>query len=264
MFSHQSSTMIIDANCAIPNQNSTTPKQRKRQRGSSFSTTSEEFVPEFSCLKRTLSAPTKKHPRMLATIVQTPPTSSPPSMGLRIGDISKICVIIMCVTFLACIGLHEFDHMHIFSPSYLQQGFCISNLGQSRTIQSHAISFYADALTAMGMVCLVYLGRRRGMCAASLNPISKNAVSLLGHGCGHLYLAIQTDDTNGAARVFEGLSGTGQCIAFAAFTAVWYGFMRDSRRSVTTALSLPSCTMLLKSSSSLRGSSSRTFSWPCC
>eukprot|EP00040_Diaphanoeca_grandis_P026427 m.147991 g.147991 ORF g.147991 m.147991 type:complete len:236 (+) comp30572_c1_seq2:141-848(+) len=235
MFSHQSSTMIIDANCAIPNQNSTTPKQRKRQRGSSFSTTSEEFVPEFSCLKRTLSAPTKKHPRMLATIVQTPPTSSPPSMGLRIGDISKICVIIMCVTFLACIGLHEFDHMHIFSPSYLQQGFCISNLGQSRTIQSHAISFYADALTAMGMVCLVYLGRRRGMCAASLNPISK-----------------------------KGLSGTGQCIAFAAFTAVWYGFMRDSRRSVTTALSLPSCTMLLKSSSSLRGSSSRTFSWPCC
>jgi len=104
-------------------------------------------------------------------------------------------------------------------------------------VQSHAISFYADAVTAGFMLGLVYFGRRRlGMSEPSLRPIEKNSLSLFGHGLGHLYLAFQTSKATGASQVFEDLTASGQAFAFFAFMFVWYGFMRDKSRSVPVTL----------------------------
>ena len=156
----------------------------------------------------------------------------------RSGDIAKVLVVVGCLTFLLSIALHDFGLIHVFSPSYLANGFCISNPEAHPAVQSHAISFYADVITSALMGALILLGPYLAMCPAALSPIRKNAYSLLGHGCGHLYLALQTDREHGATQIFESLSPHARCVAFVAFTTVWYGFMRDDRRRVTTALGL--------------------------
>merc|ERR1719479_672131 len=86
------------------------------------------------------------------------------------------------------------------------------------------------------MHILVKLGHHHGMCQASLKPIAKNALSLFTHGCGHLFLALKTTEVSGASRAFEDLSPNERAIVFIALSFVWYGFMRDSRRSFSVAV----------------------------
>lgn len=102
--------------------------------------------------------------------------------------------------------------------SYLADGFCVSNK-EDALWSSHAISFYADVATALGMMALVHLGSERGLSEAALTPIAKNSMSLLGHGVGHLFLGVRAAVSNGA--IFEGLSTKGRLAMFAAFMPVW-------------------------------------------
>ncbi|CAB9496426.1 expressed unknown protein [Seminavis robusta] len=155
-----------------------------------------------------------------------------PSIQWRAGDIAKCITIVLSLAFFACIVEHEKGRMHLFSESYIDAGFCIGNRELSWTVQSHAISFYADAAMAMLMVGLVYWGhQRRGMRWEALSPMFKNALTLLGHGCGHLFLAINTQRDDAAAKAFERLGPRGKVAAFVALLPVWYGFMSDSKRS---------------------------------
>lgn len=117
--------------------------------------------------------------------------------------------------------------------SYLADGFCVSNK-EDALWSSHAISFYADVATALGMMALVHLGSERGLSEAALTPIAKNSMSLLGHGVGHLFLGVRAAVSNGA--IFEGLSTKGRLAMFAAFMPVWYGFMMDKRRSTPVTI----------------------------
>ena len=43
------------------------------------------------------------------------------------GDHAKCLILFLCVSFLTAITLHESGHLNIFSPTYLKDGFCISN-----------------------------------------------------------------------------------------------------------------------------------------
>lgn len=150
---------------------------------------------------------------------------------LHHGDCGKIFVIIFCFMFLVSISLNRIGTIDVFSPSYLDDGFCIANKDQPFG-NSHAISFYADVVTAMCMMGLVRLGRTRGLSEAAVTPLSKNSMSLLGHGLGHLFLATRTGTAN--AGILDGLSWGSRCAMYAAFMPVWYGFMMDKRRSIAT------------------------------
>ena len=75
-----------------------------------------------------------------------------------VGDAAKSIVAVLTLLFLFLLMGHEFGVLDIFSTSYLTNGFCISNVGKSVTIQSHAISFYADSFMALIMGLIVRQG----------------------------------------------------------------------------------------------------------
>lgn len=157
-------------------------------------------------------------------------------MHWRIGDVAKAFVIVLTLSFLVCVVLHETGHVNVFAQSYREDGFCISNRDGPPALQGHALSFYADTIAAMLMFVLVRVGRLHGLGDPAMRPIAKNAGSLLGHGCGHLFLAAHAHNSAGSSRAFEDLTPWGRVLAFVALSFVWYGFMRDSRRSTRTAL----------------------------
>ena len=151
--------------------------------------------------------------------------------SMRAGDIAKAATLVAVLFFLACVVLHEIGHVNVFSASYREQGFCVADNG-------HALSFLTDAAMAALMLLCVRHGHHLSMSTPSLAPIKKNAISLLGHACGHLFLATQSTEAAGASRAFEDLSMPNRLLTFLALTAVWYGFMRDRRRSVAWTLGL--------------------------
>jgi len=157
---------------------------------------------------------------------------------MRIGDYAKLFVLIATISFGLCLVGHEQGYLHFFSKSYREQGFCICNMDKSPLIQGHALSFYSDVAMAAVMFGLVYNGEQRGYTKASLRPIKKNTFSLFGHGIGHLFLALNSGDSDGtgASSAFENLTATQRVIAFFPLLAVWYGFMRDSRRSFAVSM----------------------------
>jgi len=130
-----------------------------------------------------------------------------------------------------------------FADSYLNDGFCIPNQDKHPALQGHAISFYADAVLAVWMYLMVRFGQRLfGLSEPALRPVAKNAVSLFGHGCGHLFLAVMSA-SSAVSAIFEsvressGASGALlSCAAFAALMPVWWTFMRDKSRSTATTL----------------------------
>mmetsp|Transcript_32510 Transcript_32510/g.108481 ORF Transcript_32510/g.108481 Transcript_32510/m.108481 type:complete len:204 (+) Transcript_32510:377-988(+) len=156
------------------------------------------------------------------------------------GDIAKCLIICLCVSFLAAITLHETGHLRIFSSSYLDDGFCVSNRDGHALLQGHALSFYADAATALMMFALVHLGRHKAeLSEAALTPVAKNAISLFGHGLGHAFLAARSLAAGGSsALAFESLSPCGRVIAFVMLFPVWLGFVRDKKRSLAVSCSL--------------------------
>ena len=169
------------------------------------------------------------------------PHHLPPSTHryMHPGDIAKCLIICLCGSFLAAITLHESGHLHVFSSSYLEDGFCVSNKEGHALLQGHALSFYADAVTTLLMFALVHLGRHKAkLSEAALTPVAKNAISLFGHGLGHAYLAASALAPGGSALAFESLSTRGRVVAFAVLFPVWLGFVRDKRRSLVVSCSL--------------------------
>ena len=72
------------------------------------------------------------------------------------------------------------------------------------------------------------------MTEKSLRPIKKNALSLFGHGLGHLFLAIGTTADN--TGLFENLTMRDRVFIYPFLLVVWYGFMFDARRSFKVAM----------------------------
>ena len=97
---------------------------------------------------------------------------------------------------------------------------------------------------------------RYGLSEEAVGPIAKNSISLLGHGAGHLLLALATAFAaapaaqlnspgleGGAAAggggggapadtwLGEELGSVGRAAMFVLFLPVWAGFMRDKTRS---------------------------------
>lgn len=141
------------------------------------------------------------------------------------------------VSFLACIMLHEHGHLNIFSTPYKENDFCISIKDKSMAFHSHAISFYANAMTALVMSIFIRVGRGYGLREAALKPIAENVVALFSHGCAHFFLSFKTN-VSGATQALVDLSPSERAVGFIALTFVWYNFMRDSQISLSAAVAL--------------------------
>lgn len=159
---------------------------------------------------------------------------SGPHAALHSGDWAKLFVVIMCFAFLACVLAHEYGMLNVFSPSYLADGFCVSSR-HAPMQNSHAISFCADVATALGLVGFVQCARKRGLSEAAIAPLSKNSFSLLGHGVGHLFLAVRMS-AGGDTQIFEDAPTSTRLAMYASFMPVWYAFMRDTRRDRLTTI----------------------------
>lgn len=144
------------------------------------------------------------------------------------GDVAKSLTVLLTAAFCICLMLPE--HAGI-SETYLRNGFCVSSEG------THDQCFLANVTAGVMMLILVQVGRARGWSAAATDPIQKNAVSLAGHGAGHgLISALSWSTASPTFHAFEQLSLGRRLVAFLIFLPVWFGFMRDARRSTTTAL----------------------------
>lgn len=163
-----------------------------------------------------------------------------------VGDIGKSIVITLSLSFLTCIIMEHYGLTAFFSESYKREGFCISNTHMHPMYQSHAISFCFNTILSLVMCSLVHLGRWQfSMSESALRPINKNAFTLLAHGFGHLFLALCTvnlakerggNPEYSSAAAFETLSSTQQAAAVVALFFVWFAFMRDSRRKLSTTI----------------------------
>jgi hypothetical protein len=154
---------------------------------------------------------------------------------MHAGDAAKIVIIALCLIFLVTIALHEAKMLAVFSESYLEDGFCVSNKHLHPALQGHALAFYADTTMALVLAGVVQVGHAQFMLSeAALAPIAKNLISLAGHGCGHLFLALQASSTSGSTKVFENLTTYQRLLTLCGLFPVWYCFMRDKRRSTTT------------------------------
>jgi len=157
-----------------------------------------------------------------------------------IGDCGKLLVLMLLVPFFILLVLHELDVLDVFSTLYQEEGFCVQAKVSSPWMRGHAISFYACCAMALWMQFLVFCGLRCGMSAESMKPVKKNSISLFGHSLGHAYLATQTNDATGGARIFEDLTFNGRILTFIVLQFVWYGFMRQrsKKRSAAFAMGL--------------------------
>jgi hypothetical protein len=146
----------------------------------------------------------------------------------------------MLVPFFILLILHELDVIDVFSTLYQEEGFCVQAKVSSPWFRGHAISFYACSAMALWMQFLAFCGLRSGMSADSMKPIKKNSISLFGHSLGHAFLAYNTNDATGGARIFEELTFSGRILTFFVLQFVWYGFMRQrsAKRSAEFAMGL--------------------------
>jgi hypothetical protein len=157
-----------------------------------------------------------------------------------VGDCGKLLVLFMLIPFFTLLVLHELDGIDVFSTLYQEEGFCVQAKVSSPWLRGHAVSFYSCCAMALWMQFLVRWGLRAGMPADALKPINKNSVSLFGHSLGHAFLAYNTNDATGGARIFEELTFSGRILTFFVLQFVWYGFMRQrsSKRSAEFAMGL--------------------------
>jgi len=162
------------------------------------------------------------------------------AMVALVGDCGKMLVLALLVPFFALLVLHELNFLDVFSTVYQEEGFCVEAKVHNPWLRGHAMSFYACSAMALWMQFLVYCGRQLNFPKDSMKPVNKNSVSLFGHSLGHAFLAYNTNDSTGGARIFEDLTWKGQIFTFLALQIVWYGFMRQrsAKRSASFAFGL--------------------------
>ena len=165
---------------------------------------------------------------------------APGSTPLHPGDLAKLLIIALCIGFLALILLHEYGVLNFFSQSYLEDGFCLTNRHKAPSWnQGHLLAFYSDTLTAIMMFVMAYAGKTTFcMSEPATRPIFKNAISLFGHGCGHLFLGIRAYIYGRADRVFEDLNSVERFGTLIFLYPVWFAFLRDKGRSFAKTMLL--------------------------
>ena len=106
---------------------------------------------------------------------------------IRIGDYCHGVVLLSQFGFLYSLLFTD-----IFSKSFIEDGFCISNKGSHFLYQSHALAFYSDTMFSL-ILFLMYKYTRLSsdidLNNKLMKPVQVNAVAVFSHGLGHLNLS---------------------------------------------------------------------------
>ena len=73
-----------------------------------------------------------------------------------------------------------------FSPAYAEDGFCVAGDTNNVLIQSHAICFYEDTITAIIIYFLAGLVGKRRIADCHISYQKRNAIAIFFHGVVHL------------------------------------------------------------------------------
>ena len=108
---------------------------------------------------------------------------------IRIGDYTHGVVLISQFGFLYSLLFTD-----MFSKSFIDDGFCISNKDSHFLYQSHALAFYSDTVFSL-ILFLMYKYTRLSsdidLNNKLLKPVKANAFAVFAHGLGHLNLSFK-------------------------------------------------------------------------
>jgi len=114
--------------------------------------------------------------------------SLPPNKRF-VGDVVHLIVIANTLIYIGVIVAHANGFGVEFSPSFSQDGFCVSNKDQHVLWQSHALCFYEDTIFAILIWVLVnYVGKNM-LPDSDVSLMSRHSISTFVHGVAHLSLA---------------------------------------------------------------------------
>ena len=86
-----------------------------------------------------------------------------PKQSILLGNVANTITIIASVIFLVLLVAQHDGSIDIFSKSFVEDGFCVSNKDKPIYMQSHAMCFYADTTIAILMYLTI------SMCAGNMS-----------------------------------------------------------------------------------------------
>ena len=105
-----------------------------------------------------------------------------------IGDFVNGLIIVNTLAYIGVIVAHANGLNIELSPSFAQDGFCVSNKEESVVWQSHALCFYEDTIFALLVWFLVKFGKDM-LAEFDMTFLTGYAFSTFVHGAAHLSLA---------------------------------------------------------------------------
>ena len=106
-----------------------------------------------------------------------------------IGDLVNWLVVVNTLVYIGVIVAHANGFGIEFSPSYAQDGFCVSNKDRSVLLQSHALCFYEDTIFAILVWYLVNVIGKDMLPEADVTLMTRLAFATFVHGAAHLSVA---------------------------------------------------------------------------
>merc|ERR1739848_44183 len=126
----------------------------------------------------------------VATIKDSPPNKR------FIGDVVNGLVVINTLVYIGFIAAQSNGFGVEFSPSFAQDGFCVSNKDGPVLMQSHALCFYEDTIFAILVWALVNIIGKNMIPDSDVTLMTRYAFSTFVHGCAHLSLAYRDYNAN--------------------------------------------------------------------
>ena len=118
------------------------------------------------------------------------------SVDPTLGNVLNVFNIVNTLIFMGIVLANHEGKIDILSSSYARDGFCVSNQDKSIWVQSHALSFYGDTIYSFVLLILTkYFSQ--GLSPVALKPAIDGIAGTFGHGCAHLWLAMEEEVTGG-------------------------------------------------------------------
>jgi len=125
----------------------------------------------------------------MAAVEKVESTKDSPPNNRLIGDIVNGLVIVNTLAYIGAIAANANGFGLNFSPSFSQDGFCVSNKDGPVFWQSHALCFYEDTFFAILLWVLVNVIGKNLLPSTDISMMTRYALSTFVHGCAHLSLA---------------------------------------------------------------------------
>ena len=105
-----------------------------------------------------------------------------------IGDLVNWLVVVNTLVYIGVIVAHANGFSIELSPSFAEDGFCVSNKDKSVLWQSHALCFYEDTVFALFLWLLITMGKDM-LPEGDATLLTRSAVGTFVHGAAHMSLA---------------------------------------------------------------------------